>query len=120
MRLFDSIRNMALIEAPRYHRRHETLQTPRTETLRQRYQRVQARSEITLKPCLLDDTQGQLLQLASGSGGQMLERLCRDANGTAVEYDREYWRPDAVEIRLEVGPAQGSSLLGRLPENSFQ
>lgn len=80
-----------------------------TETLRKRYQRVQAYSEITLKPCLLDDAQGQLLQLASGSGGLMLERLCRDADGVAVEYDREYWRPDAVEIRLQVGPAKAAT-----------
>ncbi|WP_426199335.1 GntR family transcriptional regulator [Pseudomonas sp. DC3200b2] len=74
-----------------------------TQLLRQRYGRVQARSEITFKPCVLDEIQGQLLELAAGSSGLMLERLCRDAQGTPVEYDLEYWRPDAVKMGFEVG-----------------
>ncbi|WP_263263172.1 UTRA domain-containing protein [Pseudomonas sp. RIT-PI-S] len=76
-----------------------------TELLRDRYQRVHAHSEITLKPCLLDDAQGDLLQLASGSGGLYLERLCFAESGEAVEFDREYWRPDAVEVTMKVSRA---------------
>ncbi|MDE1169454.1 MAG: UTRA domain-containing protein [Pseudomonas sp.] len=73
-----------------------------TTLLREHYARQQARSQINIKPCLLDDGQSELLEIASGSSGLYLERLCFDDEGRAVEFDLEYWRPDAVQVSLAV------------------
>lgn len=73
-----------------------------THLLREQYGRQQARSQINLKPCLLDEGQSALLEIASGSSGLYLQRSCFDAEGLTVEFDQEYWRPDAVEVVLNI------------------
>ncbi|WP_416424621.1 UTRA domain-containing protein [Pseudomonas sp. App30] len=74
-----------------------------TALLRDHYGRQQARSQISLKPCLLDEEQSERLEIASGSSGLYLERLCFDEDSNVVELDLEFWRPDAVEVTLAVG-----------------
>lgn len=73
-----------------------------TTLLRDHYGRQQARSQINLKPCLLDEGQSELLEIASGSSGLYLERACYAEDGRVVEFDQEFWRPDAVEVSLAI------------------
>lgn len=73
-----------------------------TALLRERYNRRLARSEISLKPLLLDEHQSALLDIADGSNGLSLQRLCFDENGGVVEYDQEHWRADAVEVVMAI------------------
>ncbi|EIK94632.1 putative transcriptional regulator [Pseudomonas sp. M47T1] len=73
-----------------------------TALLREHYGQQQARSQINLKPCLLDEGQSAELEIASGSSGLYLERVCFAQDGSIVEFDREFWRPDAVEVTLSI------------------
>ncbi|WP_226504702.1 UTRA domain-containing protein [Pseudomonas sp. MWU16-30317] len=73
-----------------------------TTLLRERFDRRLARSEISLKPLLLDQQQSDLLDIAEGSNGLHLQRLCFDQSGAVVEYDQEHWRADAVEVVMAI------------------
>jgi DNA-binding GntR family transcriptional regulator len=73
-----------------------------TTLLRERYDRRLAHSEISLKPLLLDEQQSECLDIADGSSGLYLQRLCFDESGIAVEYDQEHWRADAVEVVMAI------------------
>lgn len=73
-----------------------------TALLRDRYDRRLARSEISLKPLLLDEPQSEPLDIAAGSNGLYVQRLCFDTEGLVVEYDVEHWRADAVEVVMAI------------------
>lgn len=73
-----------------------------TLLLREHYDRRLSRSEISLKPLLLDEQQSERLDIAGGSNGLYLQRLCFDHNGAVVEYDQEHWRADAVEVVMAI------------------
>lgn len=58
--------------------------------------------EISLKPWLLDERQSQWLDIADGSSGLYLRRLCFEERGAASEFDQEHWRAGAVEVLMAI------------------
>ncbi|QLF94670.1 UTRA domain-containing protein [Pseudomonas sp. ABC1] len=79
----------------------EDLSTSLTQLLRERFGHVQSRSELLMHPETLDEEQATQLQASPGSNGFYLERLSFGEQGQPVEFDREFWRPDALAVVLE-------------------
>ncbi|RJG08788.1 UTRA domain-containing protein [Pseudomonas cavernicola] len=77
------------------------LDTSLMNLLRERFDLVPARCQLAMHPTALSAAQAEPLQLAPGSPALYLERLSFARDGRAVEFDQEFWRPDALEIELE-------------------
>lgn len=71
-----------------------------TRQLRERFDRVQSRCELLMRPETMNDDQAELLQHSAGSSSFYLERLSFGEQGQAVEFDQEFWRPDALAVVL--------------------
>lgn len=76
------------------------LNTSLTRLLRERFGRVQSRSELLMHPETMNDVQAELLQVSPGSGSFYLERLSYGEHGQPVEFDQEFWRPDSLAVVL--------------------
>ncbi|RVP19066.1 UTRA domain-containing protein [Sinorhizobium meliloti] len=58
------------------------------------------RREIYLHPTALIDPHARDLRLAHGTPGLFLRRITDDTNGKPFSFDHEYWRHDALEIKI--------------------
>ncbi len=54
-----------------------------------------------MQPCALIGWEAEALRLKSGLPGLSIVRTSYDASGRVVEFDREYWRHDALKISVE-------------------
>ncbi|SDJ97476.1 transcriptional regulator, GntR family [Pseudomonas delhiensis] len=79
----------------------EDLDGSLTQVLRERFGKRPRRCELAMHPCALGADQAAPLQLAPGAPGLYLERLSYAEGGRVVELDREFWRPDALEIVIQ-------------------
>ncbi|OYU04701.1 MAG: GntR family transcriptional regulator [Pseudomonas sp. PGPPP1] len=77
------------------------LNTSLTQLLRERFARVQSRCELEMHIGTVNEEQAELLQLSPGSTSVYLERLNFGEDNQAVEFDQEFWRPDALSIVME-------------------
>ncbi|MBX8528608.1 GntR family transcriptional regulator [Pseudomonas cichorii] len=77
------------------------LNTSLTQVLRERFRRVQSRCELTMHNSTVDEHQAELLQLTVGSSSLYLERLNFGEQDQPVEFDQEFWRPDALSVVME-------------------
>jgi DNA-binding GntR family transcriptional regulator len=77
------------------------LNTSLTSVLRERFGRIQSRCELTMHTGTVNDHQAELLQLSMGSSSVYLERLNFGEDDQPVEFDQEFWRPDALAIVME-------------------
>ncbi|MBK4998102.1 GntR family transcriptional regulator [Pseudomonas sp. S31] len=77
------------------------LNTSLTTLLRERFGRVQSRSELCMYPGTMNDFQAERLQVSPGSSSFYLERLNYGEHGQPVEFDQEFWRPDALAVVLQ-------------------
>ncbi|WP_297833199.1 UTRA domain-containing protein [Pseudomonas sp.] len=77
------------------------LNTSLTSVLRERFGRIQSRCELTMHTGTMNDHQAELLQLSVGSSSVYLERLNFGEDNQPVEFDQEFWRPDALAIVME-------------------
>jgi DNA-binding GntR family transcriptional regulator len=77
------------------------LNTSLTTVLRERFGRVQSRCELAMHTGTVDEHQAELLQLSVGSSSLYLERLNFGEAGQPVEFDQEFWRPDALSVVME-------------------
>ncbi|WP_413993290.1 GntR family transcriptional regulator [Labrys okinawensis] len=68
------------------------------------------RRELYLHPTALSDPHARDLRLAHGTPGLFVRRITDDADGMPFSFDHEYWRHDALEIKIDVQ--------GRRPEES--
>lgn len=59
------------------------------------------RNKIEMQPCALTGREAEALKLKSGLPGLSVVRTSYDARGRVVEFDREYWRHDALKISVE-------------------
>ena len=85
------------------------LDTSLTQVLRHEYGVSVARNRVDMWPCALTKTEAEALAAKPGTPGLLVVRTSFDAQGRVVEYDREYWRHDAMRIHVDIGvtPAQG-------------
>lgn len=77
------------------------LNTSLITVLRERFGRVQSRCELAMHTGTVDEHQAELLQLSVGSSSLYLERLNFGEAGQPVEFDQEFWRPDALSVVME-------------------
>lgn len=73
-----------------------------TEVLKGDYGLLIARNRIDMRPCALDAEVAALLGGRPGLAGLLVVRTSFDAQGRVVEYDREYWRHDAIRIHVDL------------------
>ncbi|MDH0290995.1 UTRA domain-containing protein [Pseudomonas sp. GD04087] len=72
-----------------------------TTVLRERFGKLQTRCTLNLRLGTVNDDHAELLQLASGASNLVLERLNYAEDGLLVEFDQEFWRPDAVSVAVQ-------------------
>lgn len=77
------------------------LNTSLTTLLREQFGRLQSRCELTMHPGTVNEQQAELLQLSAGSSSFYLERLNFGENNQPVEFDQEFWRPDALAVVVD-------------------
>ena len=73
-----------------------------TSILKSDYNIAVARNRVDMQPCALTRDEAEALQVKSGLPGLSVVRTSFDANGGVVEYDREYWRHDALRISVDI------------------
>lgn len=61
-----------------------------------------ARNKVDMRPCALTRGEAEALRVKSGLPGLSVERICYDAQGRVVEFDREYWRHDALKVSVDI------------------
>ena len=61
-----------------------------------------ARNKVDMRPCALTRGEAEALRVKSGLPGLSLVRTCYDAQGNVVEFDREYWRHDALTVSVDI------------------
>jgi DNA-binding GntR family transcriptional regulator len=76
-----------------------------TQVLKTIYGVSVARNLVTMRPCALIKDEAAALGVKSGTPGLLVERTSLTADGRVVEYDHEYWRHDAIVIRVDIGVA---------------
>jgi DNA-binding GntR family transcriptional regulator len=73
-----------------------------TQILTEAYAISIARTRVDMWPCALTKTEAAALGAKTGTPGLLVTRTSFDAQGRAVEYDREYWRHDAVRVHVDI------------------
>ena len=61
-----------------------------------------ARNKVDMRPCALTGEEAEALRVKSGLPGLNLVRVCYDAQGRVVEFDREHWRHDSLKISVDI------------------
>jgi DNA-binding GntR family transcriptional regulator len=74
-----------------------------TGILREAYGVSIVRTRIDMQPCALSGIEAAALAAKPGAPGLLIVRTSFDAEGRAVEYDREVWRHDAVRLHIDIG-----------------
>jgi len=72
-----------------------------TSILKSQYGLSVTRNKVEMQPCALTGREAEALRLKPGLPGLNVVRTSYDAQGRVVEFDREYWRHDAVKISVE-------------------
>jgi DNA-binding GntR family transcriptional regulator len=63
------------------------------------------RTRVDMQPCALSRIEAAALAAKPGAPGLLIVRTSFDADGRAVEYDREVWRHDAVRLHIDISRA---------------
>ncbi|KAA8996124.1 UTRA domain-containing protein [Affinibrenneria salicis] len=82
------------------------LNTSLTRVLREHFARVQSRCKLEMHIGTVNEEQAELLQLSPGASSIHLERLNFGEENQIVEFDQEFWRPDALSIVMETRPPE--------------
>lgn len=72
-----------------------------TSILKAQYGLSVTRNKIEMQPCALTGREAEALKAKSGLPGLRIVRTSYDAHGRVVEFDREFWRHDALKISVE-------------------
>ena len=73
-----------------------------TRILTQHYGLSVARNRLSMRPCALVRSAADQLGVKAGTPGLMVVRTSFDAKGRVVEFDREFWRHDAIMVHVDV------------------
>ncbi|WP_374572088.1 UTRA domain-containing protein [Phenylobacterium sp.] len=74
-----------------------------TSILKSAYNISVARNRVEMQPCALIREEAEALRVKSGLPGLSVIRTSYDAQGRVVEFDREFWRHDALKISVDIG-----------------
>jgi DNA-binding GntR family transcriptional regulator len=70
--------------------------------LRRAYGLSVARNHVDMRACALVRSAAERLGVKSGTPGLLVIRTSTDRTGRIVEYDHEYWRADAIRIKVDL------------------
>ncbi|WP_084581859.1 UTRA domain-containing protein [Sphingomonas azotifigens] len=73
-----------------------------TQILTTQYGLKAERNRVDMRPCALTAEVASKLGVKTGTPGLLVVRTSFAANGAVVEYDREYWRHDAIRIHVDL------------------
>lgn len=73
-----------------------------TQILSQHYGLSVVRNRVDMRPCALVKSAAERLGVKAGTPGLMVVRTSFDSQGRVVEFDREYWRHDAIRVHVDV------------------
>lgn len=73
-----------------------------TDILKTHYGIAVFRNRVDMRPCALIRDTAERLGVKSGTPGLEVTRSSFDEMGRVVEYDREYWRHDAIRIHVDL------------------
>lgn len=73
-----------------------------TDILKAHYGIAASRNRVDMRPCALTREAADRLGVKSGTPGLKVTRTSFDEAGRVVEYDREYWRHDAIRIHVDL------------------
>lgn len=73
-----------------------------TRILTTHYDLTVTRNRVDMQPCALVKEAAEALGVKSGTPGLKVTRTSFDARGRVVEYDREYWRHDAIRVHVDL------------------
>ncbi len=73
-----------------------------TQILRSSYDLTVVRNRVDMRPCALVKEVADNLNVNPGTPGLLVVRTSLAADGRVVEYDREYWRHDAIRIHVDL------------------
>lgn len=76
-----------------------------THILKTQYRMAVTRNRVEMQPCALIQEEAEALGVKSGTPGLLVVRASFDAAGRIVEYDHEYWRHDAVRVKVDLDVA---------------
>lgn len=79
-----------------------SLDTSLTDILKTHYGIAACRNRVDMRPCALIKEAADRLGVKSGTPGLKVTRTSFDEAGRVVEYDREYWRHDAIRIHVDL------------------
>lgn len=74
-----------------------------TEIFATHYQKEVTQTDVHMFATSLDEQTAQELQVSTGSPCLEIKRCRFTDDGRVLEYDIEYWRHDAVELRMSLG-----------------
>lgn len=80
----------------------QDLSSSYTNMIKSVYGLVTLKQEISLQPTVLKGDTAKQLQVANGTGGLLLKRISRNAQGEVTEYNEEFWRHDSIEIKFDI------------------
>ncbi|KAF1072971.1 MAG: putative transcriptional regulator of 2-aminoethylphosphonate degradation operons [Pseudomonas citronellolis] len=72
-----------------------------TTLLRERYGKLQTRCRLSMRLGTASQAHAELLQIGPGASNLVLERLNYTEDDQLVEFDQEFWRPDAVCVAVQ-------------------
>ncbi|WP_408588274.1 UTRA domain-containing protein [Novosphingobium sp.] len=73
-----------------------------TDILKTHYGIAAFRNRVDMRPCALIRDVAERLGVKSGTPGLKVTRTSFDEAGRVVEYDREYWRHDAIRVHVDL------------------
>ncbi|WP_421869105.1 GntR family transcriptional regulator [Motiliproteus sp.] len=79
---------------------HQPLDQSLTQLWRQHYRQRFSQVKIDISIASLNADQAQLLQAPVGGSCFLIRRRTFNQDGILIEYDREYWRHDALNIQF--------------------
>jgi DNA-binding GntR family transcriptional regulator len=73
-----------------------------TSVLKSAYNISVARNRVDMRPCALTLEEAEALRVKSGLPGLSVVRTSYDGQGRVVEFDREFWRHDALKVSVDI------------------
>jgi len=73
-----------------------------TSVLKSAYNISVARNRVEMRPCALTREEAEALKVKSGLPGLNVVRTSYDGQGRVVEFDREFWRHDALKVSVDI------------------
>lgn len=77
-----------------------------THILTARYDLTVRRNRVDMRPCALTGNVAEALGVKPGTPGLTVVRTSFDEAGRVVEYDREFWRHDAIRVHVDLSVRQ--------------